>query len=472
MGILNYITWFATAGGGGSSSGGGDSGDGGGGIIALMFMIGFAPTEALGCAYRRRLERDNDAVVFAAGQMLTWAVAGSLAVIAIIIGWVIFDELISFLYITAPLAVGLIVGAGDGLYRWLRRIKPNKKVKDDLASSARFDLAWDEADLKQKIEKIYRQFQRDWSTFDLASARTYLTDRYYDHVCLMLQAMRQMNRRNDVKVENIEAIEIASMYDDVRNNDKDSFVAGISAKITDRVVKLDKTKTMFRSSYVNDEYWHFVRDGDSWRLDGITPLTTDESTREQQIQQFAVDNHAYYSLDWGRLLIPSHGQLFGNGSMASSDINNHVIGRLLATGRAINDAIIFQIYTYSEAPARYTGKIYLIGQITVPKDYGDIVVRSRKGILQRGIRGLEEVKTEWADFNQKYRVFASVPERVASLELLNPQMMQWLEAAPFEVNLEVIDNSIYFYAPLRNTSADNYATMLSILQAAYRELKL
>ena len=170
--------------------------------------------------------------------------------------------------------------------------------------------------------------------------------------------------------------------------------------------------------------------------------------------------------------MPQSGQLFSDGSMQVSDINNHVIGRLVDTGRAVSDGIIYQIYTYSERPANEGGKVYLVGQITVPKYYGDILIRRRKGLLQFGVRGLREMTTEWADFNKKFQVFATSPEQVTSFELLNPQMMQWLEAAPFEVNLEVIGNSIYFYSQLGNISAKNYATMLSILQAAHRELKM
>ena len=51
-------------------------------------------------------------------------------------------------------------------------------------------------------------------------------------------------------------------------------------------------------------------------------------------------------------------------------------------------------------------------------------------------------------------------------------MMQTLVDAPFAINIEVIDNAIYFYAPLSRTSAKDYQAMLSVLQAAYRELKM
>lgn len=51
-------------------------------------------------------------------------------------------------------------------------------------------------------------------------------------------------------------------------------------------------------------------------------------------------------------------------------------------------------------------------------------------------------------------------------------MIETLTNAPFEINIEVIDNIIYFFANLRATDASNYVAMLSILQSAYLELKL
>ena len=79
---------------------------------------------------------------------------------------------------------------------------------------------------------------------------------------------------------------------------------------------------------------------------------------------------------------------------------------------------------------------------------------------------------EWGEFNDKFQVFATSPDQVAAFELLNPTMMQALVDAPFSINIEVIDNAIYFYAPLSETSAKDYQAMLSILQAAYRELQM
>lgn len=145
-----------------------------------------------------------------------------------------------------------------------------------------------------------------------------------------------------------------------------------------------------------------------------------------------------------------------------------------STGRAIDDAVVYQIYTYSAAGAnseQMNNQIYLIGQLAVSKQYGNIVIKHHK-LISTGVKGLKKVQTESADFNKKFDVFATSQEQATSFELLTPTMMATLINAPFEINIEVIDRIIYFYAPLKSTDASHYASMLSILQTAYRELKL
>ena len=117
--------------------------------------------------------------------------------------------------------------------------------------------------------------------------------------------------------------------------------------------------------------------------------------------------------------------------------------------------------------------MYLVGQMFVPKSYGNILLARTDSKLRRTkLFGLTKVELEWGDFNRTYQVYATSPEQVTAFELLHPAMMQTLVDAPFQINIEVIDNAIYFYAPLRSTKAKDYRAMLSVLQAAYRELKL
>lgn len=486
FGLINIIQLIASAGGGGSSSGGGGGGgsssggsggdgDGGGGLLFLIAMITFVPFSKWGNRYRKQYAETNDESDYGAGKAAVWMAAVIVSLLAFVLGIAIFGAGLGIWYVGLPLTIGAITGSGQGLYGWFDKIKPNRKVQQGLAEAASKDKVWDEQFLKDGARRIYLQYQQDWSNFNIESMANYMTQRYYQHAVLMMQALHDMNRRNATTVRNIDILEIVDMNDAADNQD-DRFTAGFVASLTDQLIDMKTGQIIYSwdSSGGSVENWQFRRDGQTWRLDGINPLTEDQGTLEAQVRDFANSVGAFYSLDWGRLLIPQRGQIFA-GSLATGDINNHVIGRLADSGRSFSDGLIYQIYTFSSKPANDGGKIYLIGQITVPKYYGNILIRRRKGLFQFGVKGLQEVTTEWGDFNKKFQVFATSPEQVTSFELLNPQMMQWIEAAPFEINIEVIDNSIYFYAPMasaRKMSADQYKTMLGILQGAYRELKM
>ena len=79
---------------------------------------------------------------------------------------------------------------------------------------------------------------------------------------------------------------------------------------------------------------------------------------------------------------------------------------------------------------------------------------------------------EWGDFNKNYEVWASDVERVTSFELLNPSFMVKLQEMSFEINIEVVDNIVYLYSKKTVPSSENYEKMLSILQQAFKEMRM
>ena len=137
---------------------------------------------------------------------------------------------------------------------------------------------------------------------------------------------------------------------------------------------------------------------------------------QQGVEQFARQQNFYYSPDWGWLLLPRKGQIFSSGKFGTSDINNHCIG--------LYNHVLVQIYTYLPNPQKLTNQ-YLVAQAQLPKSYGDIVVRRKKFGQWGGKSGLQEVKTEWTDFNKKFEVLASTAEGPTSLELLHPVFMSF-----------------------------------------------
>lgn len=377
----------------------------------------------------------------------------------------------TFIIAAVPVIIGELIGArvGFDLYRpvadkWVR--------SQQLAELARQDPIWNEEYMLQGVRNVFRAYQRDWSNLNIAATRSYLTPRYHRHVELMMRALRDTGRRNKVTIRRIEHIEIGSFVD-MRNNERDRFEAVIFADVTSQLIDVASGRIMDNKKLSIMENWQFQRHYDTWLLNQISPLVSIDDAREADIQLFANRHGAYYSLHWGRVLLPTRGQIFGSHAFRTADVSNYVIGQMKSTGRATRDDAVYQIYTYVRRPymgVNPSGE-YLIGQMPLPKEYGNIVVRRRQP-LQPKIRGLHKIEIGYDRFNDKYDVYAESKEQVTVFELLHPVMIQTLIDIPFPINLEVIDRAVYFYVPLYQTNADNYSTMLKVLQAAYRELKI
>ena len=293
--------------------------------------------------------------------------------------------------------------------------------------------------------------------------RAYLTPAYHYHASLLMYALQLLGRKNPMENIQIDQATITDLHDNP-DNTQDTVTVGFTASATDQLVDTRSSQTIFICKSTFTEYWQFTRSGSTWLLAGIQQATASEWSRNSLIEQFAQSHGYYYSVDMGWLLIPAAGQFFGSAKFGTSDINNHVIGMY-------NQQVLVQIYTYVPKPEN--SKSYLIAQMNLPsKAYGQIVVRRKKMLQLFGIRGLEKVSTEWTEFNGKYEVFAAAPEQATSFELLNPTFMERLAAAPFEINLEVVDNVVYFYTDERKADAANYEAMLAVLYDAFKEMRL
>ncbi len=482
MNFGDVLSQIAVAGGGGSSSG--SSHGGGGGAGFLMALVGYAPMHGLAAIIRKRSTNGGKNELSVEAQIGTWFGGIVFAIFWLILGIFLSQNtnygFITLLYFGLLPMVGAIVGTGAGLYNWFSLIKQSKEVKAALVNASNSDSSWDEAQLTTGAENVFLAFQRDWSNNNIAATKAYLTANYANHIELMILALKQIGRVNDVGNPKINNAQIMAVNDSA-SNDQDSFVIGIEATAKDRLIDQPTQKVLYTSNQSFTEFWRFNRDGSSWRLDGIQPATEASWTSSPTLESFAANNGFYYSLDWGRLLLPTRGQLFNGGSFATADINNHCIGWYQST----YDRILTQIYTYRVNPDKID--TYIIAQATLPRSYGNIVVRRKKGKFRFKIKGLYEVSTEWQDFNKMYQAFATSTEQATSLELLNPKYMEQLAAVPFDINIEVVDNILYLYAPLEGiaarskasgatnhsqSTADKYQMMLWAMAAAFKEMKM
>jgi hypothetical protein len=345
-----------------------------------------------------------------------------------------------------------------------KRLKIRReRMKAALEIAAAADIIWEPGSLEAQAKDTFLQYQKDWSAFDLDSMKQYMTPRYHKHNQLMMGALRLHARQNDVQNPAVLSAEVFK-FRDSPDDTVDAHTIQLSYRVHDVLNDTAESKQLFAQDLSGTEFYKFIRSKDTWKFDGIDQATANPAKRNIPLEEFAANNKFFYSLDWGHLLLPSRGQLFSKGSFGVSDINNHVIG--------LYKEIIIQLYTYQVIPGSFPE--YLIAQTSVPKKYGNIVVRrAAKGLFPPGVKGLRKVKMEWQDFNSMYEVFASDAELATSFELLNPKFMEQLQALPFEVNIEVVDNIVYLYTSgISLANSDNYATMLTILKAAFKEMRM
>jgi len=329
-------------------------------------------------------------------------------------------------------------------------------------SRSRLQLA-DLSPEKQVYVDIFKKYQHDWQEKNLPSIKTYTTPEYYKRAGLMLLALDQLHRKNEIEIGKIYGATIA-------NRDDGSAAATFVCDATD--ILLDeknghKLNTNHYKGYT--ETWIFKKGADGQPLlDAINPATIAPHTLRAEMQSWAEQNKMFYSPDWGTLTLPRRGVIFASSTFRTADINNHCIG--------LYEGDLVQLYTYSPTTnVQVNGAPhpqYLVGQIAMPKSYGGILVMPNR-LVDKKPRGYKKYQLEWSEFNKRYDVFATDLDKVASFELLNPQFMEFLhDKVDFKITLEVVDNIIYFYAKgIKNTRPENYKTMLEILRRAHKELK-
>lgn len=442
--ILEFLVYIARAGGGGSGSGGGSDGS------SILAMPLIAASLTAGFVRKKTQSR-------VAGCIVGITVAAATSLIYIAAGWLF--ALIAF---AGGVLGAIIAGTADAIGRFR---KNSRQARVALHQASISDRAWNEQEVLQHAANMFYRFQYDWSMMDVASIQQYTTTRFSNHIGLMLYAMKEMGRTNIMETVKIDEMLVTGAHDSSDNN-QDRVSVAIVASGKDTLWDTRENKSLFITNDEFGEQWNFVRSERGWLLDGIEQNTEDPNQLIPALQQFAASQGMYFSPDWGRLLLPTKGNLFKRG-FAGTDINNHIIG--FWTGN-----IIVQLYTYSFPSPYIRGEVskFLVGQVALPKSYGGIIIRRRVNIFDRLVvpRTHKTVKLEWGDFNKQYGVYATDQDKVTSFELLNPAFMAWLCDRQMHINIEVVDNVVYLYAEVwRNEQ--RYAEMMEVLQKAYKELQ-
>ena len=368
-------------------------------------------------------------------------------------------------------AIALFVIIMMLVYRTVRKNKPistTSATERANLSAIVSEMDHNSTELEQwahgEAEKIFVEYQDDWSGFNISHMLAYTTDSYYQHACLMLDVLKLMGRQNKISELKVVKVSLLSSMDGT-----ESLPTKISVQFKfsglDELLDSSTGSVLYSDhAYGIYETWKFIYDGKSLKLDEIVQPTESSEHLMEDIKEFAKDNHLFYCADWGRYALPTRGAIFDNASFEHSDVNNYVVGKW-------GESLI-QLYTYAASP-NTPDSYYLVGQISVPKEYDRILIKSRS-INDRLCKvpvGCEELKMEWQEFNDKYQVFTSKKDSLPAFELLNPSFMEKLYDKNLNYNIEVVDHIIYFFARVGSTSRADYVDLLEILDDAYHALK-
>ncbi|MEK7162097.1 MAG: DUF3137 domain-containing protein, partial [Patescibacteria group bacterium] len=319
-------------------------------------------------------------------------------------------------------------------------------------------LNWPE--LQTQITILFQNFQKAWGEFDLKTMEQLVTPEYYKRMVLELSVLQNENRAN--LMSDVIVTEMFVIGEEQPGETTQKLTLQISASAHDVLQDTKNNKALFTDNSSFTEYWHLVQTPDrTWVLDFITQETEDSNMSEKDIAEFSRKNNFYYDADFGWLMMPDKGVMFNKTNFGKSDINNHVIGYF-------RDKIV-EFYTYIPDTYSKTPENYLVAQAILPKSYNDILIKKKK-FLSMPVWGLKKMTLESVDFNNKFSIWAHEEDQINSLELLTPNFMEKIYNLPFELNIELVGNTLYFYT--KDRGADNYPQMLEIISWAFDEMRL
>ncbi|MFA5990718.1 MAG: DUF3137 domain-containing protein [Candidatus Doudnabacteria bacterium] len=319
-------------------------------------------------------------------------------------------------------------------------------------------LNWPE--LQTQITILFQNFQKAWSEFDFKTMERLVTPEYYKRMVLELSVLQNENRAN--LMSDVIVTEMFVIGEEQPGETTQKLTLQISASAHDVLQDTKNNKALFTDNSSFTEYWHLVQTEDKrWVLDFITQETEDSGMYEKDIAEFSKKNNFYFDADFGWLMMPNKGVLFNQTNFGRSDINNHVIGYF-------RDKIV-EFHTYIPNTQSKSPENYVVAQAILPKSYNDILIKKKK-FLSMPVWGLKKMTLESMEFNNKFSIWAHEEDQINSLELLTPNFMEKIYNLPFELNIELVGNTLYFYT--KDRGAANYPQMLEIISWAFDEMRM
>ncbi len=354
--------------------------------------------------------------------------------------------------LSSPINIAIWYGLISAIYR---KHTPTKLEMYNETEKTILSLGLSRVNLEKTVYELFMRYQEDWSRRDPSQFSDYMTSNYATYTSLMIEALTDLKRFNVTKKVTILKITIQDITIDPVSG-KVTMKTLINAKAKREIIDEDTGRISFTKKSSFSETWHFTRNDSNWLLSYIRQETTDLTAKQIGLIELANQNNLFYALHYGRLLIPRRGRLLKSGKLGYYNIYNHVIGKS-------GDKLI-QLYTY------ISDQNYLVGQINTTHEYSDVLIKP-KGMFSdiKPPRGYKKYEPEWASFNNRYSVYTIDGSYLSKFELLNPGFMTILYDNFTKINIEVIDNIIYFYIPMLG-QLDDYSKLLRILTLANKEL--
>ncbi|HSD12525.1 MAG TPA: TIM44-like domain-containing protein, partial [Patescibacteria group bacterium] len=362
--------------------------------------------------------------------------------------------------ISIPLLVFLLNKAMQAEAR--RQEQKRKELAAGLAAAAAADPSWQPSEIEKRAGEVFLAFQKAWGELDTETMRGLLTKAYLGRMVLELSVLKNLGRRN--LMENVQLMppQIIDFHDDA-DDAKDRVTLLMRATAKDTIMDVESGSPLHVDTSSFREYWDFAREDGVWKLDVIRQSTESRRLTEGPIAAFAARNGFFFDPDFGWLMLPAKGVLFGKSRFGTADVNNHVIGYYRNK--------IVEFYTYIPDKEEKDPKNYVVAQAILPISYRDILIRKKtKGLwFASKPAGLRQMSLEFGDFNEKFEVFAHPEDQINSLELLTPNFMLKIYDLPYTLNIELVGNTLYLYTLQRDVSFDR---MLEILSWAFDEMKM
>lgn len=357
--------------------------------------------------------------------------------------------------------LAVVVFVSFGILVWYLRKRQIGKADKVVSDASIHDPVWNKEAIIGHAREIFFRFQQDWSTFNVASIRTYCTSEFANKIELELAVLKSQRRVNVVKDVTIFSL-ICLEATDTFENTGDQYMVEISAKMNDLLIEEATGQELLVDNKPFTEHWTFTRVNDAWILEGIRQATESVNLVELQVKDFAQKNGLYFDPDFGRLMLPTRGVLFGNSRFRKSDVNNHVVGKF--------DQNLIELYTYVPNTRRhFLQRNFMVAQTILAVSCDNILVKRKNRFLNFAPSGLRRIQTESNDFNRKFCLYATPTDHISSFVLLAPDFMESVYQLPFVLNIEIVGNFLYLYTEARGEG--QYKTMLGILTHACRSLR-